>query len=297
MNFNSRLGNQKKLSGAFLRSAFLFISIFILTKEAGAQCTILANAIQGISYTYVQAGGTNASGVSYNPNLNIYYACIAGNPGFPYETFDATGVSLYQTNTGFDFRGLWWNPNTNQVEGTGYSNFGLWTSSLNGSGYALNTGTLIYPGQNQPDAQSCGDYDCEADEMVFYYNGSVSRYARSNGSFLGSYVLTGMPVPVANINWTSCVYTGCLGQEIGIEDYVGKAILLFNKANGAYVGSSQLPATAPTNNGFRFSWANNLAWLYDVNTRTWTSYSIFSGSAGGSGTVDLGNDKIGRAHV
>ncbi len=274
-----------------LTAFFIFIFFNIISVESYSQCIILPNAIQGISYTYIQSGGTNASGVAYNPNLNIYYACIAGNPGFPYETFDATGISLFQTNTGFDFRGLWWNPNTNQVEGTGYSNFGLWTSDLDGIGNALNSGSLIYPGQNQPDAQSCGDYDCEADEMIFYFNGSISRYARSNGGFLGSYPLTGMPVPVGNINWTSVIYTGCLGNEIGIEDWAAKSILLFNKANGAYSGTSYLPATAATNNGFRFSYANNLAWLYDVGTRTWTSYSIFSGIPnGGSGTVNLGND-------
>ena len=51
--------------------------------------------------------------------LNIYYAVIAGNSSFPLETFDATGVSLYQTNTGFDCRGLWWNPNLNQLETNG----------------------------------------------------------------------------------------------------------------------------------------------------------------------------------
>ncbi len=271
----------------------LYVSVlsFISSTNSFAQCTILPIAVQGISLTYVQAGGTNASGVAFNPNLNLYYAIIAGSPVFPYETFDAAGNPLYQTNGGFDFRGLWWNPNTNQVEGTGYFNFGLWTSDLDGSGNALNTGTLIYPGQNQPDAQSCGDYDCEADEIVFYFNGAISRYARSNGSFLGSYPLTGMPVPVGNINWTSVIYTGCLGNEIGIEDWSAKSILLFNKATGAYSGTSFLPASAVTNNGFRFSYANNLAWLYAVSTRTWTSYSIFSGQpTGGGSTVNLGND-------
>ncbi len=270
---------------------FVLFSSFIFPLKTFSQCTILANAIQGISLTYVQGGGTNASGVAYNPNLNLYYAIIAGNPGFPYETFDAAGTPLYQTNGGFDFRGLWWNPNTNQVEGTGYSNLGLWTSDLDGSGNALNTGTSIYTGQNQPDAQSCGDYDCEADEMIFYFNGSISRYSRVSGAFLGSYPLTGIPVPVGNINWTSVIYTGCLGNEIGIEDWSAKSILLFNKATGAYTGTSYLPATAVTNNGFRFSYANNLAWLYDVGTRTWTSYSIFSGQpSGGGGTVNLGTD-------
>lgn len=268
---------------------FLLFGV-IISLRVFSQCAILPNASQGISYSYVQGGGTNASGVAYNPNLNIYYAVIAGNPGFPYETFDAAGTSLYQTNAGFDFRGLWWNPNFNQVEGNGFNNFGWWTSTLNGSGYALNTGANIFAGMLQPDAQSCGDYDCQADEIIYYFSGSIYRYSRASGAFVGSYALTGCPVPVANWNWTSVVYTGCAGNEIGIEDYVGKNILLFNKATGAYSGMSALPVTAVTNNGFRFSYANNLVWLYDVATRKWTSYRIFSGNPNGTAVVNLGND-------
>lgn len=273
-----------------MKKLYAVVIYLLLCPVAFSQCTILPNAVQGISYVYVQGGGTNASGIAYNPNLNIYYAVIAGNPGFPYETFDAFGTSLYQTNAGFDFRGLWWNPNTNEVETTGFSNFGLWTSNLNGSGYALNTGTNIYTGQNQPDAQSCGDYDCQTNEIVYYFNGKIYRYQRANGAFISSYNLTGCPVPVGNWNTTSVVYTGCAGNEIGIEDYVGKNILLFNKATGAYSGMSALPASAVTNNSFRFSYANNMAWLYDIGSRKWTSYSIFSGTPNGSAIVNLGND-------
>ena len=271
----------------FLPALFI-LSIFI-SEKTFSQCTLLANAIQCISLTYVQSGGTNASGVEYNPLQSVYYAVIAGNPGFPYETFDAAGNPLYQTNSGFDFRGLWWNPALNEVEGNGFSNFGWWTSNLNGSGWALNTGTLIFPGMNQPDVQSCGDYDFNTDEVIYYFSGSIYRYSRATSLALGSYPLTGMPVPVGNINWTSVVYTGCPGKEIGIEDYVNKSILVFDKSTGAYSGTCMLPASAVTNNGFRFSWANNLAWLYDVGTRTWTSYSIFAGS-GGAPIVNLGND-------
>ena len=279
---------QGNFISSFFRGAALSVLLIAVSGRSFGQCTILPNAIQRISYSYVQGGGTNASGVAYNPNFNIYYAVIAGNPGFPYETFDANGVSLYQTNGGFDFRGLWWNLRTNEVETTGFSNFGLWTSNLNASGYALNTGTNIYTGQNQPDVQSCGDFDCADNEIVYYFSGSIYRYSRPTGALLGSYALTGIPVPIGNINSTSVVYTGCTGQEIGLEDYIGKQILLFNKANGAYVGASQLPATAVTNTSFRFSYANDMVWLYDVNTRKWTSYSIFSGSP--AGALNLGND-------
>jgi len=268
----------------------LIISLLLLiTEYSFSQCSILTDAVQGISYTYVQGSGTNASGVAYNPNFNLYYAVIAGNSAFPYETFDPTGVSLYQTNAGFDFRGLWWNPNTNQVEGNGYFDNGLWTSDLDVNGYAQNTGTNLFTGQNQPDAQSCGDYDYDADEIIYFFNGSIYRYDRSTDAFISSYPLTGLPVPLSDINSTSVIYTGCCGNEIGLEDYVNKSILLFSKSTGAYSGSSQLPSSAPTNSQYRFSYANNLVWLYDANARVWTSYSIISGSSGNN-YVNLGND-------
>ena len=156
----------------FLPVPFLAVQLFLFNPEkAWSQCTVLADAVEGISYTYVQSGGTNASGVAYNPDFDIYYACIAGNPGFPYETFDASGTSLYQTLTGFDFRGLWWNPNLNEVEGNGYYTYGLWTSDLDGNGYALSTGTNLFVGQNQPSDQSCGDYDYDDNEIIYYYSG------------------------------------------------------------------------------------------------------------------------------
>src|SRR6185295_11468491 len=178
-----------------------------------SQCTILTNAVQGISYSTVTYGGNNAGGVAYNPNFNIYYAAIAGNPGFPYETFDTFGTSLYQTVTGFDFRGLWWNSNTNEVEGNGYYTYGLWTSDLDINGYALSSGNNLFVGQNQPDAQSCGDYDYDADEIIYYFNGSIYRYDRSTDAFVGSYALTGVPVPLYDLNATSVIYTGCCGNE------------------------------------------------------------------------------------
>src|SRR6476646_822626 len=92
----------------FLR-AYLLSSLLPAFQFSFSQCTILSDAVQGISYTYVLTDGTNASGVAYNPNFDIYYAVIAGNSGFPYETFNPSGTSLYQTTAGFDFRGLWWN--------------------------------------------------------------------------------------------------------------------------------------------------------------------------------------------
>ena len=49
-----------------------------------------------------------------------------------------------------------------------------------------------------------------------------------------------------------------------------------------FSGESQLPNSAVTNYSFRFSYANDLAWLYDVSNRTWTSFQVLNGASIGA---------------
>lgn len=254
----------------------LLLAILLITNFiSNAQCVLLANATPGITLVHQNTNCFNNSGVAFNPNLGLYYGVRAGNSAFPLETWTATGVPLYQTSAGFDWRGMWWNPTTNQLEGNGYSTSGIWKADLNGSGYALNTGTTIFSGMNQPDAQSCGDLDWQAYEILYYFNGTIYRYSRTTNALLGSYPITGTPVAISNLNSTTLMYTGCPGKEIALLDYVNKRVYVYNKANGAYAGMSQLPVSAVTTTSFRTSWANCYVWLFNVADFTWYSYKIF----------------------
>lgn len=265
------------------------VALLLFSTDLTAQCCQpIANAIPGFTYSYVLTNGTNASGVAYNPNADLYYYVIAGNPTFPLETSDNAGVSLNQTNPGFDSRGLWWNPNLNQLEANGFAAGGIWDFDLNGMQYALNTGTSVFAGNNQPNSQSCGDLDYDANEIIYYDNGTIHRYDRATNAFLGTYPLTGIPVGTGSISTYTVAYTGCAGYEIGILDYVNKRFYFFDKSNGAYTGMSQLPAAAITNNSFRFSYAGGYAWTYDVGTRTWGSYQVLT--TGVTNNINLGND-------
>lgn len=258
-----------------MRKIYTFFLLLLLSFGlAWGQCNILPNAVAGLVLDYQSTNLLNCSGVAFNPVMGRYYAVRAGNPAFPLETWTSSGTQLYTTSAGFDWRGMWWNPNTNQLEGNGFFNTGLWRADLNGSGYALNTGAQIFTGMAQPDAQSCGDYDYVANEVIYYFSGRIYRYSRATNAALGNYALTGCPVAFSNINSTTVVYTGCPGKEIGILNYVNKRIYLFDKSNGAYVGTSQLPNTAVTSSSFRFSYANGLAWLFDLGTGNWYSYRV-----------------------
>lgn len=254
-----------------------FIVLLIGTSvSVNAQCTIIPNATTGLTLTYVLTGGTNATGVAYNPDLDLYYTAIAGNSSFPLETYDGGGTPLYQTNTGFDMRGLWWNRNLSSLESNGYNTLGVWRYNLNASGYALNTGVLQFSGMQQPQSQSVGDYDCVSDEIVYYNAGTIQRRSRATGALLTTVTITGLPVSTANLNNNTIFYTDCTGHEYGLVDYVLKRVYFVDKATGAYAGMSQLPGTAVTNNSFRASWANGMAWLYNTANRTWTSYNVLT---------------------
>ena len=257
----------------------LIAVFFLSTSVIYSQCNLLPNALPGMALVHQNTNCFNNSGVAFNPNLNLYYGVRAGNSSFPLETWTSTGVPLYDTLCGFDWRGMWWNPTTNQLEGNGFNTFGMWKADLNASGYALSTGINLFTGMNQPDAQSVGDLDWQAYEVLYYFNDYIYRYSRATNTFLGSYQITGTPVATSNLNSTTLMYTGCPGKEIALLDYVNLRVYVYDKATGAYAGMSQLPPTAVTTTSFRTSWTNCAVWLFDLGTLTWFSYKIFDDCA------------------
>jgi len=225
------------------------------------------------------------TGVAYNPNRNLYYAVRAGNSSFELNTYDANGALLNTTPAGFDFRGLWWNPNTATLEGNGYNTNGYRVVDLDANGYALSTGTNL-AGLFQPDAQSVGDYDFQANEVIFYDNGRIYRYARTTGAALGNYAITGLPVATGNLNSNTVGYTGIAGKEILVYDYVTKRVYFIDKATGAFVQQVQLPASAPGPSIYDLSYANAKAWISDCSQ--WISYDIINNPLAQSNTNIFG---------
>lgn len=222
-----------------------------------------------ISTFYIkQTGGSNGTGVAYNPEKKLYYTAFAGNSSFPLETFSTSGTNVHQTITGFDVRGFWFNPTTKKIEGNGYSG-GLFSMGTNYTGYPNGSPSSIE--SNQPDYNSVGAFDFNKNEVIFFDNGKIKRYNRNTGYYIGEISLF-LPVASTNFNSTSVVYTGEDDKEIGILDYVNNKVYFFNY-NGANTFKLNLPSNAITYSMFRFAYANSLIWLYDANTRSWSSYS------------------------
>ena len=230
------------------------------------------NGSASLALTLQCASGTsNRAGIAYNPNQQYYYSINAGSGSYPIETFSSTGTPLASISSGYSYRGFWWNPNNSTIEGKAYANGGIVRQNVDASFFPLGTGTTIVTG-SAPDAQSCGDYDWVDDEVLYYYNGSAYRYDRSTHTVISSVAITGLPVPIANLNNNTAAYTNIPGMEFGVYDGVTKSFYFINKLTGAYVATCQLPATAPTAASFQMGFENGYLWLYNTTTSQWEGY-------------------------
>jgi hypothetical protein len=232
-----------------------------------------ANTSAALDITLQCAGGTgNRTGIAYNPNQNLYYSVNAGAGSYPIETFTSAGVQVATVSQGFDYRGAWWNPNTNVLEGNGYASTGITVQNLDANFYALGSGTNVIPNVAGPDAQSSGNYDWNSNQIIHYLGGNIYKYGRAAHNLVSTLAITGLPVPFSNINSNSIAYTGVPGMEIGIYDHVNKAFYFINKTSGEYIMTCQLPLTAPAANIFKMGYANGRLWLYNATTSQWQGY-------------------------
>lgn len=258
-----------------MKSLFIGLFFLFISSVANAQRTPAVNAAL-LSDSIVFAGTTLISHatITWHPVLKKYYTLRIGSSTFPLQTFSETFVNLHQDTAGIDTRGIWYNPNTNQLERNCFNTLGWATISLNGSGNATNSFTVLFPGMNQPTIQSVGAYDFKTNAVLFYTAGTIRIHDRNTGLLAATLPLTG--TPFTTVNAESVIYTGETGFEIGLLDYTNKRVLLFNRATGAMSGSVQLPSTAITHNQFRFCYANNRVWLFNSTLRKWSAYNIWN---------------------
>ena len=235
---------------------------------------ILSQAIPTIVLN--SPAGCTPMDIAYNPLLSLYYSVGGGSSSCNIKTFSSTGALLFnQSNSGHDWRGIWWNPATSKLEGNacaGCPANGIRIQDLNGSGYAINTGTTVLP-PNQPNFQSQGDLDYANNEIIYYDNGIIYRKDRATGANLPNVNITGLPVPLSNLNPYLVGYSGNTGAEYMVYDWVVKAVYFISKASGAFVAKSQLPASTPSTGGFyQVGFANSQVWVN--NGSGWNGYQI-----------------------
>jgi hypothetical protein len=142
----------------WLRTAMLAAGL-LLGQLSWAQAPA-ATATFAFSYEFQSAEGTNASAVTYIPQLKLYVTCIAGNADYPMEVFDANGKTITSIPCGMDLRGLWYNPGTRCLETNGYGDQGWFSMQIGGNGVPTGEWSNIRTGQKQPNEQSVLSYVC-----------------------------------------------------------------------------------------------------------------------------------------
>jgi hypothetical protein len=230
---------------------------------------------RSFSYTFILTDGTNASAVAWNSQRQLYAAVIAGNEEFPLEIFDAEGNPVSQSSAGFDWRGLWYNPANDRFEGNGAGDFGWASFSLNGDNQPSDV-NIFKNGQFQPDFQTVGCYDDAKKQVVYIDYGvdGIAMHSRKNPKKVKQLSLDWSSSDIGDMNTTSIGYTGHKDYEFVLLNITDGKLVFFNR-KGEQTATSKLPADAPLNEAFTFSFANNHAFLYDIDGRTWHAYKVW----------------------
>ena len=219
-------------------------------------------------------GGTlNRSGIAYDPVNDRYYSVNAGSPHYPMETYDGNGRLLNATPQGFDYRGVWYNPNTKSIEGNGFNSCGIWHAQVNSAHVANGNGKHLVSNTKGPDVQACADYDYNDNEIVYYYNGTIYRHDHETNELISSVSVSGLPVSSYHLNTTGIGYTGVKGMELGLWDYQNRKFYFIDKESGKYVTECQLPNSAPAQSYLKMGFENGLLWLYD-GVSQWFGYRV-----------------------
>jgi hypothetical protein len=231
--------------------------------------------------------GTRGASVAWHPLQKKYYAAMAGNVGYPLGVYDINGklLSRETLNCEEDVRGLWFNPQKKQVQGNTYNENGWFSFKLDVNGIPESTDVFL-EGMNQPDAQSVGAYNTAKQEVIFLNAGFISFYSFEDGMSNESVQLqwgrTKKDGALDNdpdnaetpedYNYSTVVYTGVKGSEIGVLNITEKQVELYSITDGFMTKKLKLPEEASTNSSFNFAYTNGMYWLFNMDERTWTAY-------------------------
>ncbi len=229
--------------------------------------------------------GTRGASVAWHPLLKKYYAVFAGNADYPLAVFDSRGKrqSDDELNAHFDTRGIWYNPDSKQIAGNAYSDYGWFSYKLNPQGMVVDAVTVA-EGMNQPDAQSVGTYNFLSKQVLFLKGSMVSMYNKSQSPVDSIAIHWGRKkadgaadnedtgITPEDYNYTSLIYTGVKGQELGFLNVTNKQVELYDIKSGFLTKKISLPNDAILEQSFNFAYANGIYWLFDIEARTWMGY-------------------------
>ena len=271
-----------------LRYRFILLLAFCgLATLQNAQTTRTLKPI--LELQMPEGSGSNGGGVAWHVEQKKYYAAFAGNADFPLTVFDKTGKRLSGEGltTGFDVRGIWYDPIEKGIFGNAYGESGWFMLNLDESGIPVASDNVIDE-MIQPDNNSVGFVSICKDAICFLNGQEVKVYKNQEEVMdenLRLYAgLSKKPKVVKenedtdkynmpeNYNSNVAVCTELPKAEFGLLNISTKQIELYDKTTGLMTQILKLPTNAPTNNVFNFSFANGIYWLFDKEKRKWVGY-------------------------
>ena len=206
---------------------------------------------------------------------------------YPLAVFDDRGKRLSSEDQTclIDSRGLWYDPVTKLISGNAYSDYGWFTYKLDAKGMPAEY-VSKNEGMNQPDAQSVGAYNPTAKKVLFLYGSQLYMYNRDGKVQDSLLIHWGQKKSAASqagdggdasttpedYNYTSVIYIGIKGQEIGFLNTNSKQVELYDIQSGYLNKTLSFPDTATTEESFNFAYANSIYWLFDMELRKWVGY-------------------------
>jgi hypothetical protein len=227
------------------------------------------------------SSGTYKSGIAYVECFQQYYGCDTGSTSRPYEVYDATGA-LLQTSTavGIDTRGIWYNPNTGNLEVATYgavsggAGRGLLAVGLDGAGlYTGINGTELPSIPGLPGSQSCPAYDPVADLLYGRESSPIVHVVdRQTGAQTGTVTLDLVAAGNPVLAGRSLGFTGVTGYELVAAANDIDAAVLFD-LTGAYQATVSLGFDLTGQNTGNY--ANGQFWVFDNALPGWRGFELF----------------------
>jgi hypothetical protein len=280
-----------------MKQILFFVALILVNVQLQAQTVVTPKSLKKVM-TMTMARtidddmpGTNGAAVVWHPVQKKYYAAMAGNAEFPLSVFDSKGKRLSADESAcmIDLRGLWYNADKKTIEGNGYGDQGWFSYKMDAKGMLTDTVTLL-AGSYQPGEQSVGTYYPLKKRILFVQDDQVFLYNSKTGASTDETLTINFGKTKAQVegeveedvedmvlledyNFTTVIYTGVAGAELGFLNVDKAQIELYSFKGGYHTKTLQLPEDAPAlSAGFNFSFANGIYWIFDKEARTWIGY-------------------------
>lgn len=272
-----------------IRSHLLFLlTLCVSVTFSYAQKT--RNLSQVLELKMPDGSGTNGASVAWHPNQKKYYASFAGNAEFPLSVFSEDGKRLSddQLMSGFDARGLWYDPTKKAIIGNAYADGGWFKLALNDKGIPQSS-EIFLKEMTQPEDNSVGLMDSDdkivcflsGQELLIYKNEKPSESPASFRLYAGQKVKPELTKEEDTddkmmlseaYNNNVAVYTQIKHAEFGLLNIADRQIELYDKDSGLLAQILRLPENAPMPDMFNFACANGIFWIFDIDNRQWIGY-------------------------